>query len=79
MDEIDYEASDNASSDSDSDEGDSSDDDQSSYLQKAAWKDDDDSRLEISLSSANRLRKLRKNDEENTISGAEYERRLRKQ
>ncbi|KAI8340911.1 WD40-repeat-containing domain protein, partial [Chlamydoabsidia padenii] len=45
----------------------------------AAWKDDDDNLLEISLSSVSRLRKLRKNEEENTISGAEYERRLRKQ
>ncbi|KAI5466127.1 Indigoidine synthase A like protein-domain-containing protein [Mariannaea sp. PMI_226] len=43
------------------------------------WEDSDDERLAISLSSANRLRKLRITEDEDVVSGAEYSRRLRKQ
>ncbi|KAI7869788.1 WD40-repeat-containing domain protein [Spinellus fusiger] len=49
------------------------------YSQKPAWEDTDDSRLQISLQSMNRLKKLRKSEQEDIVSGTEYERRLRKQ
>ncbi|CAO3599684.1 unnamed protein product [Absidia cylindrospora] len=73
--EVDYEATDESESESDKD----SDDDNQPLQQKAAWKDDNDSRLEISLAGTSRLRKLRKHENEETVSGMEYERRLRKQ
>ncbi|KAF7724742.1 U3 snoRNP protein [Apophysomyces ossiformis] len=49
------------------------------YFQKAAWVDEDDARLQISLKSTDRLKKLRKTEDEDVVSGAEYERRLRQQ
>ncbi|KAG0165972.1 U3 snoRNP protein [Apophysomyces sp. BC1015] len=49
------------------------------YLQKPAWVDEDDARLQISLKSADRLKKLRKTEEEDVVNGVEYERRLRHQ
>ncbi|KAI8381519.1 WD40-repeat-containing domain protein [Radiomyces spectabilis] len=49
------------------------------YLQAPAWTDDDDGRLQISLQGAQRLKKLRKSEEEDIVSGQEYERRLRQQ
>ncbi|KAI8092998.1 WD40-repeat-containing domain protein [Halteromyces radiatus] len=81
-DEIDYEASDksdNEGSSSENSEEELDDDDQVIYQGKAAWQDEDDNLLEISLKGTNRLRKLRKNEEEDVISGKEYERRLRTQ
>lgn len=57
----------------------------------ALWHDEDDERLTVPLAGPNarapdgsargtkRLRKLRANSGETTISGAEYQRRLRKQ
>jgi len=44
-----------------------------------AWIDDDDDTLEINLTSINRTKKLRESEEEITLSGTEYEKRLRKQ
>jgi U3 small nucleolar RNA-associated protein 18 len=44
-----------------------------------AWIDDDDETLEINLTSVNRTKKLRESEEEITLSGVEYEKRLRKQ
>lgn len=41
--------------------------------------DDDDKTLVVSLKSANRLKKLRKAEEEDTVSGVDYEQRLRRQ
>ncbi|KAJ6446057.1 WD domain, G-beta repeat containing protein [Purpureocillium lavendulum] len=43
------------------------------------WEDSDDERLAISLAKATRLRKLRKTEAEDVISGTEYSRRLRQQ
>ncbi|KAI9098050.1 WD40-repeat-containing domain protein [Phlyctochytrium arcticum] len=43
-----------------------------------AW-EDDDTHVSVNISDAKRLRKLRTTFEENTISGKEYELRLRKQ
>ncbi|CAE7228942.1 unnamed protein product [Rhizoctonia solani] len=51
----------------------------SSSHKKAAWADPDDSRLDISIASDRRLRKLRDSAAEDTISGREYETRLRRQ
>lgn len=45
----------------------------------AAWQDSDDEKLSISLASVPRLRKLRRTDEEDRVSGTEYVRRLRAQ
>ncbi|KAL7629407.1 U3 snoRNP protein [Parahypoxylon ruwenzoriense] len=44
-----------------------------------AWEDSDDERLTISLANATQLRKLRINEAEDIVSGAEYTRRLRQQ
>jgi U3 small nucleolar RNA-associated protein 18 len=44
-----------------------------------AWQDSDDDRLAVSLASNNRLRKLRRTEEEDVINGREYTRRLRQQ
>ncbi|CVK95199.1 related to UTP18 Possible U3 snoRNP protein involved in maturation of pre-18S rRNA [Fusarium proliferatum] len=43
------------------------------------WEDSDDDRLAISLAGATRLRKLRKTEAEDLVSGTEYSRRLRQQ
>ncbi|OAA61197.1 small nucleolar ribonucleoprotein complex [Niveomyces insectorum RCEF 264] len=44
-----------------------------------AWEDSDDERLAVSLASASRLRKLRRTEGEDIVSGAEYAARLRQQ
>ncbi|KAL4506056.1 hypothetical protein ABPG72_013817 [Tetrahymena utriculariae] len=43
----------------------------------AAWEDEDDKKVEIDLTQAARLRKLRKTEDEKTVDGAEYQRRLK--
>ena len=45
----------------------------------AAWYDDDDESLSISLATSNRLRKLRKAEDEDIVNGRIYTRRLRQQ
>ncbi|KAK8206645.1 U3 snoRNP protein [Zalaria obscura] len=45
----------------------------------AAWEDSDDERMVISLASVPRLRKLRRTEAEDVITGREYTKRLRKQ
>lgn len=45
----------------------------------AAWQDSDDERMVVSLASVPRLRKLRRTEAEDVISGKDYVRRLRKQ
>lgn len=45
----------------------------------AAWYDSDDETLTISLATTNRLRKLRETEDEDTVSGKVYTRRLRQQ
>ncbi|KAI9019584.1 WD40-repeat-containing domain protein, partial [Phycomyces nitens] len=75
-------AEDSSKSEKEYDSGDSESDDeeeQNDYGQKPAWEDDDDARLQISLQGLNRLKKLRKTEDEDLVSGIEYERRLRKQ
>ncbi|KAG9228350.1 U3 small nucleolar RNA-associated protein-like protein [Amylocarpus encephaloides] len=44
-----------------------------------AWEDSDDDRLTISLANNTRLRKLRVNENDDSVSGREYSRRLRRQ
>lgn len=49
-------------------------------LRKApAWTDPDDANLKISLTAHHRLRKLRDGPSEDTVTGREYERKLRRQ
>jgi U3 small nucleolar RNA-associated protein 18 len=49
------------------------------YGRKPAWEDKDDFTLQVSLTEANRTRKLRETEEEDVVSGVEYEQRLRRQ
>ncbi|KAF9210218.1 U3 snoRNP protein [Podila verticillata] len=49
------------------------------YGGRPAWVDEDDKTLVVSLKSANRLKKLRKAEEEDTVTGVDYEQRLRRQ
>jgi U3 small nucleolar RNA-associated protein 18 len=44
-----------------------------------AWHDSDDEKIMVSLASNNRLRKLRRTEDEDVINGKEYSRRLRQQ
>lgn len=50
-----------------------------SSRKKAAWVDPDDNELDVSIASDRRLRKLRNSAVEDTVSGREYESRLRRQ
>ncbi|KAA0175109.1 hypothetical protein FNF27_03407 [Cafeteria roenbergensis] len=43
----------------------------------AAWVDEDDDAVAVSLAGTNRLRKLRTDEEDDVVDGAEYQRRLR--
>jgi U3 small nucleolar RNA-associated protein 18 len=45
----------------------------------AAWTDSDDERITISLASRTQLRKLRRTEADDIVTGKEYSRRLRKQ
>ncbi|KAF9924478.1 U3 small nucleolar RNA-associated protein 18 [Mortierella alpina] len=49
------------------------------YGGKPAWVDEDDKTLAISLKSVNRLKKLRKEENEDVVNGVDYEQRLRRQ
>lgn len=58
------------------------DDDHDGTLQSrlpAAWEDSDDDRTRVSLQAVPKLRKLRKTEAEDVVSGRDYTRRLRKQ
>jgi U3 small nucleolar RNA-associated protein 18 len=46
---------------------------------KRAWVDEDDEDQVVDLTAVNRLRKLRKSEQETEISGADFEKRLREQ
>jgi U3 small nucleolar RNA-associated protein 18 len=59
---------------------DEDEDEATSYDKRnAAWDDSDDDRVLVSLANAPRLRKLRRTEAEDVVSGEEYTRRLRKQ
>jgi U3 small nucleolar RNA-associated protein 18 len=49
------------------------------YGRKPAWEDTDDFALQVSLVGTNRTKKLRETEEEDVVSGVEYEQRLRQQ
>ena len=55
------------------------DDSDRSSVDGAAWSDSDDERITVSLTSRTQLRKLRKSEADDLITGKEYSRRLRKQ
>lgn len=46
---------------------------------KPAWEDPDDDEIQINVADVPRLRKLRQAEEETTVSGSEYQARLREQ
>eukprot|EP00741_Cyanophora_paradoxa_P011308 tig00020554_g10922.t1 len=46
---------------------------------RAAWEDEDDTAITVNIASVNRLKKLRKDELEDEITGTEYSGRLRKQ
>ena len=73
-DEIDYE-----DEEDEEDESEAEEEKYYGYKQKPAWEDEDDGRLMVSLMSADRLRKLRKDEDEDVVNGLEYEKRLRTQ
>ena len=73
-DEIDYE-----DEEDEEDESEAEEEKYYGYKQKPAWEDEDDARLMVSLLSADRLRKLRKDEDEDVVNGLEYEKRLRTQ
>ena len=52
---------------------------QPSAMNRSAWEDPDDAQLRVSIASNKRLRKLRLEESEDTITGHEYENRLRRQ
>lgn len=45
----------------------------------ALWHDDDDDVVQVSLKDKNRTRKLRREEDEDVISGTEFNKRLRLQ
>jgi len=60
--------------------GDSSDEgDELSRRSRPAWEDSDDERITVSLASVPRLRKLRKEESEDVVTGRQYIKRLRQQ
>lgn len=66
------------SSELDSDSGSSDENSESSDTDHPVWVDSDDADVEVSLVSANRLRKLRRFESETKVSGQAYEKRLRR-
>ncbi|CAG8474312.1 12784_t:CDS:2 [Dentiscutata erythropus] len=60
--------------------GEDSDDAQNQIVEDTgAWQDSDDEKVCVSLQSKSMLKKLRKNEDEDVISGDKYEKRLRQQ
>jgi U3 small nucleolar RNA-associated protein 18 len=55
------------------------DDESTDGREIAAWTDSDDERITVSLTSRTQLRKLRRTEVDDFVSGKEYSRRLRKQ
>lgn len=56
-----------------------SDDEQENQQRKPVWVDDEEEKMSINISKVNRLRKLRKEEDESLISGSAYVSRLRAQ
>ncbi|VVB14413.1 unnamed protein product [Arabis nemorensis] len=70
--EVDYEDDDEQHSDEEKDKADGV-----RKKGEAAWEDEEEKQLNINISTVNRLRKLRKKENEGLISGSEYIARLR--
>ena len=49
------------------------------YGRKPAWEDKDDFALQVSLVGTDRTKKLRETEDEDVVSGVEYEQKLRRQ
>lgn len=77
--EVDYEEENSDDNEQVSDSEDDDDDDSQVETMNAAWEDEDDKRLKISLSATNITKKLRNDVDEDIVDGVEYARRLRKQ
>ncbi|KAK7328074.1 hypothetical protein VNO77_22170 [Canavalia gladiata] len=58
---------------------DDDDDDDRALQRKPVWVDDEEENTTVNITKVNRLRKLRKGEDENLISGSEYVSRLRAQ
>ncbi|KAL1331146.1 hypothetical protein HN51_048397 [Arachis hypogaea] len=63
----------------DADISEESDDDRAAVQRKPVWVDDEEEKATINIANVNRLRKLRKEEDEDLISGSEYVSRLRAQ
>ena len=61
------------------DDGEEEEDSMYGATDPPAWEDSDDERITVSLATTPRLRKLRKHEGEDLVSGTEYTRRLRRQ
>ncbi|KAI4301165.1 hypothetical protein L6164_034471 [Bauhinia variegata] len=61
----------------DSDPSEESHDDEDASLRKPVWVDDEEEKTTVNIAKVNRLRKLRKEEDESLISGSEYVSRLR--
>ncbi|MED6216769.1 hypothetical protein PIB30_010797 [Stylosanthes scabra] len=63
----------------DADVSEESDDDRAALQRKPVWVDEEEEKATINITNVNRLRKLRKEEDEDLISGSEYVSRLRAQ
>ncbi|XP_004485620.1 U3 small nucleolar RNA-associated protein 18 homolog [Cicer arietinum] len=63
----------------DADFSDGSCDDDDALKRKPVWVDEEEEKVTVNIAKVNRLRKLRKEEDENVISGSEYVSRLRAQ
>ncbi|KAH0907384.1 hypothetical protein HID58_039211 [Brassica napus] len=70
-------APDSEDDDDDDDDEQVSDDERVIRKGEAAWEDEEEKEININIASVNRLRKLRKEEDEGLISGSEYIARLR--
>ncbi|CAI9117414.1 OLC1v1018806C2 [Oldenlandia corymbosa var. corymbosa] len=63
----------------DQDLADESSDEKETVQRKPVWVDDEEEKVTVNIAKVNRLRKLRKEEDESVISGSAYESRLRAQ
>ena len=53
--------------------------DESFFEEKPAWEDEQDKELLVNLNKSNRLKKLKTEEGENKVTGAEFSKRLKRQ
>lgn len=63
----------------DTDSGEESSDEKDTKQRKRAWIDEEEEKTSVNIAKVNRLRKLRKEEDESVISGSAYVSRLRAQ